>query len=283
MFGRSEKNLEVMCIVLLKFRLLNMEDDMKFWLSGLIWLLALPLVAEGVDFTRSIGFTQYKEETNSPIEWKLHRVESPEQAQGIFSKEQLETVLDTMIIVSSEVTNVPKDSAYDLYLQQLTGTHLAYSFIEKDGTLVLKDRPDVNISGCLKVLGNYAKGEYFRFHLVNKQDQTRLTREICPDPFNSESNGKYLNIETRDPVHSFILTGGGFQPKEKLAVTSYSGIEQFTFEVEADADGMIVMGLSPEVQGMMGSPAKISVRDQKNDTIELKYAWGTELLRISKK
>ncbi|MCH9612288.1 MAG: hypothetical protein S4CHLAM102_07740 [Chlamydiia bacterium] len=249
---------------------------MKVWVLCLIWAVALPIVGEEIDLNK------YWNVPDDPMVWTVETIRPGDEQMNKIKRSSRKYMTDASLFVLFSVSNVPKNRAYQLYFEGLAGIFQLQSFTESNGTLVLENDPKVNICECPQGIEDYLKGEGFRFHLVDEKNEMKLTREIFPNPFEASVNGKTLRIELISLDNFFWVKGMGFSPNEDVELTTHSGLEITQQMLQVDGDGEIGFIIAPEIVGLEGSPAKISVRDLRNERIELKYAWGTELYRMSK-
>lgn len=73
----------------------------------------------------------------------------------------------------------------------------------------------------------------------------------------------------------FQLEGSGFKSSESLNIISCSNDEAMFYTIQANENGTITMGISPEVIGQTGGIYRMNIL-RNEGSLQIQFPWGTD-------
>ncbi len=182
------------------------------------------------------------------------------------------------------VTGLPAGRLYDVVAFPLTEmqpvTVQEGVSLGKDGIVMCTGKQEGECDdpsgdhGVVNFAMNPAKGEPFRFALVNESQNLRATVVIIPDPILATDKGCTLSAVRLLPHFEVTyFSGAGYSPNADVTFASDSWGEKHTVKTRSDGNGAIRFAMMPAVAGHSGGTTRIKAAGMACAP-SLTFDWG---------
>jgi hypothetical protein len=169
--------------------------------------------------------------------------------------------------------NVPEGEVFHLMKGVLgNGSYIA-SYALRDGAFV--DDSARTLESQRFIMGSFCPGEAVDFYLVSANGESCVKTSVIPHPIETAgTHGETLRVLVQDPGgRLFLAEGKGFQPDEKLTLSTYSNQESIIETFRADGEGSFRMLLFPAATG--GEGGIVALRLVRSEgMLQMEFPWG---------